>query len=742
MEGIKEISLSGGQYYITANRTDAFHVKSGHVFLYIVPVNKQGEVGRRCFLYEAAEGDVFPSFFYCDADRCDWRFCFVASERAVIEVIENGNTKILRDRFAKKVNIKGYDTEGFNGVLTDYYRANIVTEDGFIRRTQKERERAASKVLKSINEAVHRNKTKKTADKEKEYRQLLSEKSSLKELLSYCKKSVKSTDWAGFTVLSVLTTFSGLIIPEASRMVFDGCILIGVMERLMTLGCVLAALVLSSFMLTLLKNAVFRRIVGKMLRTAQTVLYRRLFKLPESFFRQFESSELTQRIMNGRDAVESLGSAFFTQVSAVIGMAVCFAVMLGYSFSLTVKALITAAAYAALYYLFQSHALKYRRMAVKAESDGDNKIYQLLAGISKIRIAGAEDRALYEYMKSYIELRDAEERSAKASIPRAVMQSAAKGLFPAVIFYAAICQEPVPSIGTVIAFMGVFSVFAAYTPDLVDSFICFNREAPYLEQLAPILEEPIENNGKGERLDNFSGSIEVKDLYFSYSQGRENVIENLSLSISSGEYVGIVGESGCGKSTIFKLLLGFEKPSAGSILFDGKCIERLDKRSLRGKIGVVLQNGKLISGSILENITVTNPNASAKNIEEAIERAGLKDDIEKLPMGLYTILSDNSRGLSGGQRQRILIARALISDPKLLLFDEATSALDNAAQKTICHSLAQMNITRIVIAHRLSTVIDCDRIIVMESGKIAEQGTYSELMEKKGLFYRLASRQK
>lgn len=742
MEGIKEISLSGGQCYITINRTDAFHVKYGRIFLYIVPVNKEENAGRRCFLYEAEKGEVLPSFFYRDADHCDWRFCFVASERAIIEIIENGSTKILRDRFAKKVNIKGYDTEGFDDGLTDYYRANIVTEDGFIRRTQKEREQAASKVLKSINEAIYRNKAKKTADKEKVYRQLLSEKSSLKELLRYCKKSVSFTDWTGFTVLSVLTAFSGMIIPEAIRTIFDGRGLIGERERLVSLGCIFSALVLSGFMLTLLKNEVSRRIVGKMLRTVQTVLYRRLFKLPESFFRQFESSELTQRIMNGRVAVESLSSAFFTQVSAVIGLTVCFAVMLGYSFSLTGTALITAAAYAALYYLFQSHVLKYRRMAVKAKNDGDNKIYQLLTGISKIRIAGAEDRALYEYMKSYIELRDAEERSERASIPKAVLQSAAKGFFPAVIFYAAICQETVPSIGTVAAFMGVFGVFAAYTPELVDSLICFNREAPYLEQLAPILEKPLEDHGEVELLDHFSGSIEVKDLCFSYPQSQENVIENLSLSISSGEYVGIVGESGCGKSTLFRLLLGFEKPSSGSILFDGNRIERLDKRSLRGKIGIVLQNGKLISGSILENITVTNPNASAKNIETAIERAGLNEDIEKLPMGLYTMLCDNSSGLSGGQRQRILIARALISDPKLLLFDEATSALDNAAQKTICHSLGQMNITRIVIAHRLSTVIDCNKIIVMDSGKIAEQGTYSELMEKKGLFYRLASRQK
>ena len=237
------------------------------------------------------------------------------------------------------------------------------------------------------------------------------------------------------------------------------------------------------------------------------------------------------------------------------------------------------------------------------------------------------------------------------------------------------------------------------------------------------------------------GNIDIEHVNFSYGQNQPAVLNDLSLKIKSGEYIGIVGSSGCGKSTLLKLLLGFETPVTGSIRYDGKSVSSMDKHAFRQNLGVVLQNGKLIAGSIYENITITAPEASMKEVERVIEAVGLKDDIKQMPMGIHTVLSENSGTISGGQQQRILIARAIIRNPSILLFDEATSALDNVTQAKVCKSLEGMNATRIVIAHRLSTIRDCDRIIVLDHGNIAEEGTYDDLMKKQGLFYQLAVRQ-
>ena len=192
---------------------------------------------------------------------------------------------------------------------------------------------------------------------------------------------------------------------------------------------------------------------------------------------------------------------------------------------------------------------------------------------------------------------------------------------------------------------------------------------------------------------------------------------------------------------MLKLLLGFEKPQQGKIFYDGKDIDSMDKRELRKKFGVVLQDGNLISGSIYENITITSPNATMKRVEQVIADVGLKEDIAQMPMGLHTVLSENSGTISGGQQQRILIARAIVGKPRILFFDEATSALDNITQSMVCDSLSRLKVTRLVIAHRLSTVMDCDRIFAMDKGKIVEMGNFQELMDKKGLFYQLANRQ-
>ena len=214
------------------------------------------------------------------------------------------------------------------------------------------------------------------------------------------------------------------------------------------------------------------------------------------------------------------------------------------------------------------------------------------------------------------------------------------------------------------------------------------------------------------------------------------------MKIRPGQYVAIVGKTGCGKSTLMRILLGFEKPEKGAVYYDGRNLDALDVKSLRHKIGVVMQNGKLFQGDIYSNITISAPQLTLKEAWEAAEMAGMKEDIENMPMGMHTVISEGSGGISGGQRQRLMIARAIAPKPKVLMFDEATSALDNITQKIVSDSLEELKCTRIVIAHRLSTIRNCDRIIVLDGGKIIEDGTYDQLIEKKGFFAELVERQR
>jgi ABC-type bacteriocin/lantibiotic exporter with double-glycine peptidase domain len=265
---------------------------------------------------------------------------------------------------------------------------------------------------------------------------------------------------------------------------------------------------------------------------------------------------------------------------------------------------------------------------------------------------------------------------------------------------------------------------------------------PSLQMTMPLFETAPEMEEEKEVLDSLSGGIEINHVSFRYGERMPYVLNNLSLKIRKGEYVAIVGRTGCGKSTLMRLLLGFEKAEKGGIYYDGRDIQMLDLKSLRRRIGVVLQSGSLFQGNIYSNISISNPTMTVDDAWKAAEMVGMKEDIERMPMGMNTLIQDGGGGISGGQKQRLMIARAIAGNPSILMFDEATSALDNITQKIVSDSLDSLKCTRIVIAHRLSTIRNCDRILMMDGGRIVEQGTYEELIAKEGAFAKLVERQR
>jgi ABC-type bacteriocin/lantibiotic exporter with double-glycine peptidase domain len=292
--------------------------------------------------------------------------------------------------------------------------------------------------------------------------------------------------------------------------------------------------------------------------------------------------------------------------------------------------------------------------------------------------------------------------------------------------------------------MAFFAAFAAVNSAMLalgEIITAGAAVAPSIEMIKPILEAAPEKSEYRKIINSLSGGIEINGLTFRYNKNASPLLDNISLKIKNGDFIAVVGKTGCGKSTLMRLLLGFEEPETGAIYYDGNDLKTLDLTSVRQNIGVCLQNGRLFSGDIFSNIIITAPHKTLDDAWEAAKMARLDDEIRAMPMGMHTVISEGGGGVSGGQKQRLLIARALVKKPKIIFFDEATAALDNITQKHISDNISSLKCTRVIIAHRLSTIKQASRIIVLDGGKIVEDGDYDTLMGKRGAFYELAERQ-
>lgn len=415
--------------------------------------------------------------------------------------------------------------------------------------------------------------------------------------------------------------------------------------------------------------------------------------------------------------------------------------MIKYSGKLTVWALIMSLIFAVLCYFLETRSLRYEALQVETNGKAVAKLYQYLGGVDKIRMAGAEERAILEYLIPFTQEQKYEMQEKRITAISETLADVATYLFSMVLYFVIIKKKQDISVGNFMAFNSAFGAFSSAMMELVKGAMTVYRLKPTYTRLKPILDTQPEDDGQKQIVQSLEGGIELEHVSFAYSPETGNVLNDISMQVHPGEYLAIVGPSGCGKSTLLKLLLGFETPTQGKIRYDGQNISGLDAHSLRRNLGVVLQDGKLIAGSIYDNITITCPGATMKDVNEVIEAVGLKADIDQMPMGVQTVLSESGNTISGGQQQRILIARAIMSKPHILFFDEATSALDNLTQAKVCKSLDAMHVTRVVIAHRLSTIQNCDRILVFNKGQIQEEGNFESLMAQKGLFYSMAKRQ-
>ena len=420
-------------------------------------------------------------------------------------------------------------------------------------------------------------------------------------------------------------------------------------------------------------------------------------------------------------------------------------------------------AYGAFVALVLRRALFIQRKLIEAGNKSAGTVQQIFAGLAKFRVQGAEVQAYNLWSDTFGERWNWSLKLRWQNNYTSIIASMQPFVLTMILYWVAVygMNEVGPDGKTVqsgisyaqfIAFSAAYSSFNGVIGGMVGLVSQYFAIQPQLENLRPILEEVPENAENRQDAGPLSGAVEVSHLSFAYPQllpdGKggtieeegEEVLKDVNFSIAAGENVAIVGKSGSGKSTLVRLLLGFEKPKRGCIYFDGQDLSELALPSVRSQMGVVLQNGQLMTGDIYTNIVGTRLLAQ-DDAWKAAEAAGSAEDIAEMPMGMQTVISEGSSNISGGQRQRLLIARALAGKPAILVFDEATSALDNRSQAIVTRSLDKLNVTRIVVAHRLSTIRNCDRIIVMDGGRVAETGTFEELVERGGLFSDLVKRQ-
>jgi len=535
----------------------------------------------------------------------------------------------------------------------------------------------------------------------------------------------------------------GMVPSLATGMLFNTVIPGAQRSRLLQVTCILMACAAVTALFNLAQSIALLRIEGRAGSSLQAAVWDRLLSLPLSFFRPYTSGDLALRAMS----IDSMRQVIAgSTVSALLGSVMAFGnfcLMYWYSPTMALWATLIIGIVIAVTLLGSVLQLRPQREAMRLQSKAAGTVLQLLSSIAKVRVAGVEVAAFSLWVRRFSEQRSLQYRARWIANWVAAFNAAVPVASYLVVFAIALplmSESRELGTGDFLAFLSAFSSSTSALLGACLAVLASLNTIPLYEQAKPILEAVPEVGTAKVDPGVLTGDIEVQHAMFRYHQDGPLVLRDVSFQIPAGEFVAFVGPSGSGKSTLLRLLLGFETVEGGSVSYDGQDVGSLDIRAVRRQIGVVLQSGRLLSGDIFTNI-VGSVAATLEEAWEAARMAGLAEDIEAMPMGMHTVVNDGGGTLSGGQRQRLLIARAIVNKPRILLFDEATSALDNRTQAIVSKSLESLRATRVVVAHRLSTIINASRIFVLERGRLVQTGSYTELMEQKGPFAELAKRQ-
>lgn len=539
----------------------------------------------------------------------------------------------------------------------------------------------------------------------------------------------------------------GLLTPILSGELIDVVVVNADLSLLaqLTLGLVVAAV--AAFGFSVVRSLAVLRLEGRMSFEFTAAIWDRLLRLPLPFFGRYRAGDLASRAGGIIRIRQTLSTAIITSMLSGVFSCVNFFLLVWYSLPLTLVALPMILIPLVVGSVATMLQLSHSRDKAYARGQGQAMLFEIIQYIGKIRASATENLAFARWCDQYY-------RELKATFRYGVIANvnssfdAGWAVLSALLLYSVTAtflnespdEVDILSAGTFVTFIVAFNNLSTAIMTMISSALSVTQVIPDVERLRPILAEPPEVPSHAQSPGSLSGAIDFCHVRFRYEEKGPLILDDIDLRIEACEFLAIVGPSGAGKSSFVRLLLGFETPQAGTILFDEHPLESLDKIEVRRQMGVVLQNGFLFSGTIFSNIVGT-ANRSLDEAWQAARMAGIDQEIRQLPMQMRTFVGEEGSNFSGGQRQRILIARALINHPRILIFDEATSALDNQTQRIVTESLANLPATRIVVAHRLSTIRGADRIVVLDGGKLIQQGTYEELVDSPGLFRDLARRQ-
>ena len=565
-------------------------------------------------------------------------------------------------------------------------------------------------------------------------------KLTLRSLMRYIVETLSVSDFV-FVILSTLAaTAVGLLGPKLNNLLMGTVVDSKDYQLLMGITIFMISVSISSLLIRGITSLLMARINTKITISVQAATMMRVLSLPADFFKKYSAGDLSSRAQYIQSLCSMLVScALNTGLTSIFSL-MYITQIFEYAPALVFPALGVILATLLFSLVTTFYQMKYTKKQMELSAEESGMSYSMITGIQKIRLSGAEKRMFARWSKLY-----AEQLRVAYNPPLFLRANNAFGAIISLsgmimMYYLAVRSQV--GVADYYAFNTAYGMVSGAFMSIAGIATTVAQFKPTIEMAKPIMDTIPEIAEGKPVIEQLSGGIEISNVSFRYHDGMPNVIDDLSLKIRPGQYVAIVGSTGCGKSTLLRLLLGFEKPQKGAIYYDGKDLAGIDLKSLRRKIGVVMQNGKLFHGDIFSNIIISAPHLSVDEAWAAAEMAGVADDIRKMPMGMHTMISEGSGGISGGQRQRIMIARAIAPKPKIIMLDEATSALDNITQKIVSDSLDTLKCTRIVIAHRLSTIRECDRIIYLESGKIVEDGTYDELIAQGGKFAELVERQR
>lgn len=564
-------------------------------------------------------------------------------------------------------------------------------------------------------------------------------KMTTKEFLKYSIKTVPGKDFAVVLICCVLATLLSLLVPVANKIIFSEVVPSGIIGSILPICMLLLGSGVSAVLFTLVRNLMVVRMRDKINANVQPALFTRMLTLPSSFFRKRSSSDISARVLAANNIYQLLSNQMMSVLTAGVFAILYIAIAFLYAKSMILLVTVLALSYLVIcLVLFRGYSREYTEKIPNGVVAQEFS-FGAISGVHKIKNNKAEIRAYSQWAKRY-------SKSEEITVQTSVLLRIGKILGSVVFSLGNLAAWIVAwrsnmVVSDYLAFMSAFGVMqtALFTTSTQIQEIA--KSVPYIRLIEPLLEvEPEAQSGKPVA-SIISGSIDVNHVTFRYSDSSPKILDDVSIHIDAGENIGLVGASGCGKSTLMRIMLGFEKPNMGSVFFGQNNLESVNIGSLRQYVGYCPQMMQIFPDTIEANIRLASESCSDEELWEAARIAALDEDIRRMPLQMQTRLGEGGSGLSGGQCQRLLIARAVINKPKVMFFDEATSALDNITQRKVVENLNSMGCTRISIAHRLSTVMNCDRIIVLDKGRVVEDGTPQELLDRKGFFYKLSIRQ-